>query len=98
MVYHITIPKNVTLITHELGCYYKVPGKRTLGSYTLDDVKEYPPINLASSSVSSEVLVLYPNFLFCSYRELFSRAALCFENKLFSYAEKLSDVNLFSFI
>ncbi|XP_056698931.1 uncharacterized protein [Spinacia oleracea] len=32
----------------------EVPGKRTLGSYTLDDVKEYPPINLASSSVSSE--------------------------------------------
>ncbi|KNA24149.1 hypothetical protein SOVF_018610 isoform A, partial [Spinacia oleracea] len=33
----------------------EVPGKRTLGSYTLDDVKEYPPINLASSSVSSEM-------------------------------------------
>ncbi|XP_057249486.1 uncharacterized protein LOC104905906 isoform X4 [Beta vulgaris subsp. vulgaris] len=32
----------------------EIPGKRTLGSYTLDDVKEYPLIHLASSSMSSK--------------------------------------------
>ncbi|KAL2933168.1 putative vacuolar protein sorting-associated protein 13D [Bienertia sinuspersici] len=34
----------------------EIPGKRTLGSYALDDVKEYPAIHMALSSMSSEVL------------------------------------------
>lgn len=29
---------------------YKVPGERVLGSYALDDVKEYMPVYLPSSS------------------------------------------------